>query len=156
MRRLSLLFVLSTMALGACGGGGDDAPSADEFAKDANTICADLEKAGKRLQQPESIAEIEQFAADAEKQIDAAVKRLDELETPEGEDGEKAQKFIDAIKSDTDTKIKPALQELRTAAQAKDEKAIVAAAEKIQKVEAATKNTDKLATEAGARRCAND
>jgi hypothetical protein len=153
MRRLSLLFVLMSMTLAACGGGGDDKPSADEFAKDANNICADLEKAGDRLQEPKSVAEIEQFASDAENEIDEAVTRLDELETPEGEDGEKAQAFIDAIKKDTDEKIKPALQELRNAAQAKDEKAIVAAAEKIQKVD--TKEADKLANDVGARGCAD-
>ena len=151
MRKLALLFVTSTMALAACGG--DDAPSADEFAKDANNICADLEKAGQGLQEPESVAEIEKFASDAEREIDEAVKRLDELETPEGDDGEKAQQFIDAIKKDTDDKIKPALQELRNAAQAKDEKAIVAAAEKIQKVD--TKEADRLASEVGARGCAD-
>ena len=151
MRRLSLLFVVLSMVLAACGG--DDKPSADEFAKDANNICADLEKAGEGLQEPESVAEIEKFASDAEKEIDEAVKRLDELETPDGDDGDKAQAFIDAIKKDTDDKIKPALAELRDAAQAKDEKAIVAAAEKIQKVD--TKEADRLANEVGARGCAD-
>ena len=155
MRRLSVLLVTSSLALAACGGDDESssAPSADQFAKDANNICADLEKAGEGLREPESVAEIEQFASDAEKEIDEAVKRLDDLETPEGEEGEKAQQFIDAIKRDTNEKIKPALQELRNAAQAKDEKAIVAAAEEIQKVD--TKEADKLAAEIGARGCAD-
>ena len=151
MRRLSLLVVLSSLALAACGG--DDKPSQKEFAADANKICVDLEKAGQSLEEPESVAEIEKFAGDAEKKIDETVKRLDELETPDGDDGEKAQQFIDAIKKDTDEKIKPALSQLREAAQAKDEKAIVAAAEGIQKVK--TDSADKLAKEIGANECAD-
>ena len=151
MRRLSLLFVVGSVALAACGG--DDKPSKSEFANSANNICADLEKASERLGTPDSVAEIEKFAADAEKEVDEAVAKLEGLETPEGKDGEKAQQFIDAIKKDTDDKIKPALNDLRTAAQAKDEKAIVAAAEKIQAVE--TPEADKLANEIGARGCAD-
>jgi hypothetical protein len=151
MRRLSLLFILASMLLAACGG--EDKPSRAEFAADANKICQDLEKTGETLKEPESVEEIEKYATDLEKEVDEAVSRLDELETPEGDDGEKAQNFIDEIKKGTDDQIKPALNELRDAAQAKDEKAIIAAAEKIQKVD--TPEADKLANELGAKECAN-
>jgi phage-related minor tail protein len=151
MRRLSLLFVLCSMLLAACGG--DDGPTRQEFATEANKVCKDLERTGDTLKEPESVAEIEQYATDLEKEVDEAVGKLDDLERPSGEDGEKADKFIDEIKKGTDDQIKPALAELREAAQAKDEKAIVAAAEKIEKVE--TPEADRLANELGAKECAN-
>lgn len=151
MRKLTLLFVVGSVGLAACGG--EDKPSKAEFANSANNICADLEKASERLGAPDSVAEIEKFASDAEKEVDEAVAKLEGLETPEGENGKKAKEFVEAIKKDTNDKIKPALNDLRNAAQAKDEKAIVAAAEKIQAVE--TPESDRLANEIGARSCAD-
>ena len=151
MRRLSLLFVLTSLLLGACGG--DDGPTRQEFAADANKVCKDLERTGDSLKEPESVAEIEQFATDLEKKVDEAVGKLDDLERPSGDDGEKADRFIEEIKKGTDDQIKPALAELREAAQAKDEKAIVAAAGKIEKVK--TPEADRLANELGAKECAN-
>jgi formate dehydrogenase maturation protein FdhE len=141
--------------LAACGGdgGGGDAPSRSEYAQEANRVCADLEKAGNQLQEPDTVAEIATFAGSAEKEVDAAVKRLDELERPAGEDGEKAKAFVDQVKKDTETQIKPALSELRSAAEANDEKRIVAAAEKVQKVD--TKRSDQLASAIGATGCAD-
>jgi hypothetical protein len=151
MRKLTLLFVVGSVGLAACGG--EDAPSKAEFANSANNICADLEKASERLGTPDSVAEIEKFASDAEKEVDEAVAKLEGLDRPEGENGKKAKEFVEAIKKDTNDKIKPALNDLRNAAQAKDEKAIVAAAEKIQAVE--TPDSDRLANEIGARSCAD-
>ena len=152
MRRLSLLVVLVSMLLTACGSD-DDAPTRKEFATSANKVCIDLEKTGDTLKAPESVEEIEQYATDLEKKVDEAVAKLDELETPGGEAGEKAERFIEEIKKGTDEQIKPALDELRDAAQAKDEKAILAAAEKIQKTD--TPEADRLANELGAKECAD-
>ena len=152
MRRLSTLVVLASMSLAACGDD-EDKPTRQQFAADANKICQDLEKAGQTLNNPESVAEIERYATQLEEEVDEAVGRLGKLETPAGEDGEKAQKFIDEIEKGTNEQIKPALGKLREAAQAKDEKAIVAAAGEIEKVE--TPEADKLANELGAKECAN-
>ncbi len=71
---------------------------------------------------------------------------------PEGEDGRKAQAFVDQLKKDS-AAITSALGDLRRAAQAEDEKAIVAAAERIQRID--TERTDRLAREAGAAGCAD-
>ncbi len=151
MRKLTLLFVVGSLGLAACGG--DDKPSKAEFANSANNICADLKKATERLGRPDSVAELETFASDAEKEIDAAVGRLDGLELPDGEAGDKAQEFVDAIKNDANDKLKPALTDLRNAAQAKDEKAIVEAGKKLQAID--TEDSDRLANEIGARGCAD-
>ena len=149
-RFLAVVSVAGSLALVACGG--DDAPSREEFAREADRICADFEKASDSLGSPESVAEIAPFAQKASGEIDKVIKRLDELETPSGEDGEKADRFIAAVKADAAGKIKPALAEMKTAAKKKDEKGVVAAAEKIQKID--TSKSDDLARQAGARGCA--
>ena len=146
-RCLGLLLVAGTVACG-----GDDAPTREEFAREADRICADFEKASDKLGTPDNVAEIGPFAQKASTELDKVVQRLDELETPSGDEGDKAQKFIDAVKADAQGKIKPALAEMRTAAEKKDEKAVIAAAEKIQKVD--TSKSDDLARKAGARGCA--
>ena len=152
MRRLTTALVLASMTLAACGDD-EDKPTRQKFAADANKICRDLEKAGQSLNSPQSVAEIERYATQLEKEVDEAVGRLGKLETPEGDDGKKAQKFIDEIEKGTNEQIRPALGKLREAAQAKDEKAIVAAAGEIEKVE--TPEADRLAKELGAKECAN-
>ena len=46
MTRLRLLFAIPLAAIAFAGCGGDDAPSKEDFAADAEKICADLEKQG--------------------------------------------------------------------------------------------------------------
>jgi hypothetical protein len=149
-RLLTMGAVAGSLALAACGG--DDGPSKEEFAREADRICADFEKASDGLGSPNSVAEIGPFAEKASGEIDKVIQRLDELETPSGDEGEKAQQFIDAVKADAQGKIKPALAEMKTAAEKKDEQGVVAAAEKIQKID--TSKSDDLARQAGARGCA--
>jgi hypothetical protein len=149
-RRLIFAPLFACFALAACGG--DDAPSKEEFANSANNICADLEKA-LESNQPQNVQELVEYTERAENEVDDAIGRLEELEVPSGGDGDKAQEFIDTIKKETDEQLRPGLEAVRNAAQAKDEKALQEAAQKLQQAE--TPEADRLAQEIGARGCAD-
>ena len=141
----------ASLALAACGGG--DAPSKEEFARDADTICSDLEKAGDRLSQqsPDSAKELVGFVDDAKKEIDEAVGRLEDLEVPDGDDGEKAQEFKDEVNKNADT-IGSALDDMKAAAEKNDVQGIQAAAKKAEDVD--EEKADQLARDIGADKCA--
>jgi cytochrome c556 len=155
MTKLSLpaLAALAALALGACGG--SDKPSREEFAKSAEKVCADLKKQSERLStsEPDNVGEIAQFARDARKTAEDAVKKVRALELPEGEAGEKAGQWQDAVESEAEEKLIPALQKLEKAADANDEQALVAAAQELQGLEST--ESDRLAREIGAEGCAD-
>ena len=152
MRRLSLLVVVASIGLGACGGDDDSGPSREEFAADVDKVCADVKKAGEDLQKssPDSLAEIGQFTDKAKQQINDAVSQLDDLETPSGDDGEKAQQFVDAVKANAN-QFNEGLDDLKKAADANDAKAVQAAGEKISAIDSS--KSDRLAKEIGAKSC---
>jgi hypothetical protein len=144
------------VAIAAAGcGGGDDAPSKEEFAKQADAICADLEKQSNALGEsnPQSVNAIAEFAAKAKKTAEDGVKRINDLEVPSGSDGEKAKEWQKAITDDAEQKLIPALEELEAAAKKNDTKGVVAAAGKLQKLDSS--KTDQLARDIGATRCAD-
>ena len=145
---------VSLVALGVAGCGGDDAPTRAEFAKDANTICRDIERQSESLgkSQPDSLSEIGQFADRAEKTVRDGVSRLEKLERPSGADGTKAKEFVEALKTELDEKFVPALRDLKTAADQKDAKGLRSAAERLQKID--TSRSDQLARDLGASACA--
>jgi hypothetical protein len=152
MRSLSLLVaVVASIGLAACGSD-DDGPSREDFAADVNKVCADVKKAGEDLQKssPSSLAEIGQFTDKAKKQINDAVAQLDEIETPSGDDGDKAQEFVDAVKANSE-EFNKGLDELKKAAEANDAKGVQAAGEKISAIDSS--KSDQLAKDIGAKTC---
>jgi hypothetical protein len=153
MRRFHLLTALTlftALLVTACG---DDGPTREEFAQSANEICRDLERSVEGLGEPSNVEEISQFADRARSRIDQAIERMDGLETPSGEDGERAEEFVSSLKTDTQNQIRPALDDLSSAAESGDEQALVRAAERVQNVE--TDRSDRLAREIGADACAD-
>jgi hypothetical protein len=154
MTRLRIAAALPLAALAIAGCGGDDKPTREEFAESANKICQDLEKETTELQKtnPESP---EQFVDLAEKVRSATQETVDEvgdLETPEGDAGEKAQEWKDALKDEAENELLPALDEFKSAAESGDRQQIAEAAQKLQQVEA--DRSEKLAEEIGADDCA--
>jgi hypothetical protein len=154
-RLLSLVAVLMSIGLVACGGDDDggSAPSKQEFATDAERICEDTEKAlenfGENVNSP-------QEAADAlDKVIERARKAADDLsnlDRPEGETGETATKFAEGFKSELEDKLVPALEDLKSALQSGDPQKIQEAASKLQGLEAS--ESDRYARQLGIRACA--
>ena len=148
-RRAVLVPILAAFTLSACG---EDKPSRAEFATQAEKICADIEKAGDSLGSPDSAKELPAFVDKATKTLDDGVSRMQKLETPDGDAGKKAEEFVSQLETDANDKLKPALQELKSAAEKEDQQALAASAEKLQKLD--TSESDKLAREIGAEGCA--
>ena len=149
--RAVLVPVIASLFLAACGG--EEGPTREEFAKSADDICRDLSQTTEEIAAPENPGELAGFADTLTREVDGAVKRVKALEVPEGDAGEKAKQFQDAIEADANDKIKPALTDLKEAAEARDEKQIVSAGERLQAVK--TPESDKLAREIGAQQCAD-
>ena len=156
MRRRALLCTAATtLALGACGGGGDEGPTRAEYAKDANAVCRDIERDGKSLSKasPNTLDEIVTFVDRAERTVKRGMDRLQKLERPSGEDGKKAKAFVDQLQRELDTRFLPALGEMRTAAKAGDVKGLKRAADKLGKLEST--KSDQLARDIGLDDCAD-
>lgn len=80
MRRVRLLALLVAIAvLGACSGGLSKA----EYVKEADAVCARAEDEFSKLQQPQSIEELEAFVGKAESTMKGLLADLRELEPPE-------------------------------------------------------------------------
>ena len=79
--------------------------------------------------------------------------RTPDLDRPDGDAGDAADKFLAALESDINDKGIPALEKLRDAAKANDQKAAQEAVAELQAIDSG--DTDKLAVAAGAKGCAN-
>jgi hypothetical protein len=154
MTRFAAPFTVLLLALVpvACGGG-SDAPSKEEFVKNAEQICADAAKQLNDLGKANTPNEV---ADQLDKVIDETQKSVDDLtdlERPEGDAGEAAKKFVDALESDIEDKGIPALEKLRDAIKDKDTQAAQQAYQELAAIE--TTDSDKLAKELGANGCAD-
>ena len=155
MRRTIAGLALAAASALAAAGCGDDAPSKQEFAQQANEVCRDIERQGGRLgdAQPRSLDDLVAFSERAERNVADGVKRLRALERPSGEDGELAKRFVDALGAELDAEFVPALRRLRTAARQRDPRGLRVAAERLQQVD--TTRSAGLARELGAIACAD-
>jgi hypothetical protein len=104
MTRLSPLAILFvSVGLAACGGGDDDgdAPSKQEFAKNAEQICRNtekkIEKIGGSAQTPEDVAKTIDTVI---KESQDAADQLVDLDRPEGADGETAKRFTEGFREE--------------------------------------------------------
>jgi hypothetical protein len=151
--RAAGLLVLLALAAIATGCGGSSAPTKATYGKDVDKLCDTLDDRVSAIQRqaPKTTDDLVKFADDLEKVIDDGVSQLDDVERPDGDDGKKAEAWINELRKQNDQAIKPALEELKKAAQSKDTAAIQRAVERIQRVD--EKKVNQLAREAGARSC---
>jgi hypothetical protein len=153
MSRFVAPFTVLLLALVPVACGGSDAPSKGEFVKSAEQICADAAKQlndlGKATTPEEVADQLDQVIDETQKSVDD----LSDLERPEGDAGEDAKKFVDALESDIEDKGIPALEKLRDAIKDKDTKAAQQAYQELAAIE--TTGSDKLAKQLGADGCAD-
>jgi hypothetical protein len=148
----AVVWIPVTLAVGlmACDGG--DAPSPSEYAEDAEEICRDAEQ---RLEDASEGAATPDDVADAVgtviEETRSSIDELRELEVPDGEAGERARRFVDALESEVEEKGIPALEDLRDALQDGDRRAAQQAAERLQQIQRS--EADRLAREVGAAAC---
>jgi septation ring formation regulator EzrA len=152
MTRLApVLLVLLAFAAVSCDG--DDAPSQEEFAQQANEICREakqsLKSVGEGAEGPEDIIEaIDEVIEESRNTVD----ELADLERPDGEAGETAERFVDATRREIENEGIPALEELRGAVEAEDRGAIQETARRLRRIDTSASN--KAARELGANACA--
>jgi hypothetical protein len=153
IRLATILFGVLAFGLAACGG--DDAPSRQDFAEDASKICRDAEQAledvGQNAESPEDIANAVDRVIEESRN---AVDELADLERPEGEDGETAERFVSATRREIEDEGIPALEDLRDALEKDDQAGAQEAAQRLQEVE--TNDSNRAAQELGADACAEN
>jgi hypothetical protein len=151
-RAAGVLLVVALAAL-AGGCGGSSAPSRASYGKEVDRLCANLDDRVSAIQKkaPQTTDELVALADDLQKVLDDGVRQLSEVKRPDGSDGDKADAWITELTREKDQAIKPALADLKKAAQAKDTAAIQRAVKRIQQVD--EQKVDRLARDAGARSC---
>jgi hypothetical protein len=153
---LAALLLAAACIVAACGDSGDDAPSRAEFAQNADSICADVEKDINTLDKvnPETPAELANLIDQLKAKFNDGVDRLAALERPSGDDGKTAEEFVTALQSEFEEQAIPALDALEQAAKEQDRAKLRAAARKLDALED-TRSED-LARKLGAKKCAED
>jgi hypothetical protein len=147
------LLILAALALAATGCGGSSAPTRATYGKKVDKLCATLDDRVSAIQKqaPSTTEQLVDFADQLQKVIDDGVRQLSEVKRPDGADGNKADAWIKELTRQKDQAIKPALADLKKAAQSKDTAAIQRAVKRIQQVD--ENKVDQLARAAGARSC---
>lgn len=137
----------------AAGCGGSSVPTKATYGKKVDKVCSTLDDRVSAIQKkvPQTTDELVAFADDLQKVIDDGVRQLSEVKRPDGTDGDKAEAWIKELTRQKDEAIKPALADLKKAAQNKDTAAIQRAVKRIQQVD--EKKVNQLARDAGARSC---
>jgi hypothetical protein len=150
-RRAGVLFAVLCIAPAGCGG--STAPSRADWAKDVDRICATLDDSVEALQReaPTGTDELGSFADRLGRVIDDGVRRLRAVPRPEGDDGAKAQRWLDELARHDARVVKPALAALKDAARRRDAAAIQRAVQRIQRAD--DSRVKALARQAGARGC---
>src|SRR3712207_2471904 len=97
VRRTLTVCALSAAALAA--GCGDDGPTRQEFAREADRACADIERQFQDIGRadPDTPAELIPVVQRSRDLLRQARRRLQEIERPGGDDGEKAEAFVNAL-----------------------------------------------------------
>jgi hypothetical protein len=147
--RARLTLIALVLAAGAtasaCGGGGDDRLSQDEFRQQANAICAKYDARIKALGSPSSPGDIPDFVQQGIPLLRQGIAELRALKPPA-----ELQDDFDRMLNET-AKAIPAAQSLAAAA----EKADAAGVQKaIAQAQAASAASDRLATDLQLDQCA--
>ena len=151
MKPLMTILAALAMLLAGCGGG----VSKDDYAEDLNEVCAEIESQTEKIGEAE-VSNPQELSAQLD-EIRAAIRdgiaKMRDIERPDGEDGKRAEEYIDKLQQTLDGQVVPALDDLEKAVQERDQQAIRAAASRLQAVD--EEETDRLAEELGADECAD-
>ena len=149
-RRLLVPTALAALALAACGGA-----SREDFANEANAICRDIEADIERINRGEvrSLQQAQQRVEGLSTKLDEAVRRLRGVELPGGEDGERAEAYVNEF-TERARVAGQALDEFIPALRRRDEQAIRRLGERVQGLD--DRRLDELARAAGATGCAGE
>ncbi len=141
-----LLAVPSMIAIAAvavaCGGGG---ASPEEFREQANKICAEGERAVEGLGEPSSPEQTGEVLEQADETLRGARERLEGLETPGGEEGEQAERYVELFGEQTE-QASGAFDDLRGAIESENPQQVQESVMQLQQLEE-NEEIDRLARE---------
>ncbi len=130
-----LLAVPSMIAIAAvavaCGGGG---ASPEEFREQANEICEEGERAVEGLGEPSSPEQTGEVLERADETLRGARERLEGLETPGGEEGEQAERYVELFGEQTE-QASGAFDGLRGAIESEDPEQVQESVMQLQQLE---------------------
>lgn len=141
-------FVLVTiLLLAGCGGGGGERLTRQEYASQADAICAKYNQQTKALQNPTSLSELGKAADKTLPIIDNALKDLRKLKPPENEEATVDQwlQQVESLKGD--------LTEIRDKAKDNDIQGVQAV---VPKASQHNTQANKLAAQLGMKVCSTD
>lgn len=146
---VAALLIPSALAVAGCGG-----VSREDYAQDLDEICADIEDQTESIGEanPDNPAELTGQLDDLRDATTEGIDRMKALERPDGDDGEKAEEYVNELETTFNGEVVPALDDLEAAVEAKDQVKVQAAATRLQSVD--SEQSDKLAEELGAEECA--
>ena len=152
MSRLAPI-LLSLLALTVASCDGDDAPSQRDFAEQANEICRSAKQSLKDVAEgarspDEIVTAIDRVIEESRDTVDD----LADLERPDGEAGDRAERFVDATRREIEGKGIAALEELREAVESRDQEAAERVAERLREIDTGASN--EAARRVGANACA--
>jgi hypothetical protein len=147
----AILAALLALAAGqaACGG-----TSKEDFAKEANEICRDIEERFQQIgrQAPDTPAEAQRQIVRVEGAARDAISRLKDVDRPGGDAGETAEDLVNTLERQVNEELIPAMQDMREAIRDRDRRALQAALRRLRSVDES--RTNELAREIGADDCA--
>jgi hypothetical protein len=156
MRNRAVPFAaLAAIVAGLLAGcGGSDTPSKQEFARNADKICADVESRVNELNKanPQSVSDLTRFIDQLKAAVDDGINRLQDLDRPDGDAGKTAKQFTDTLDGEYEKQVLPALDQLEKAVIDRDKKALKAATKRLDAVKDTESN--RLASQLGAKKCA--
>jgi hypothetical protein len=150
--RLAALAAVVAVAVGAAGCG-DDGPSREEYARQADRVCAEIDREVRRVGQvrPRNIQEVVQIVNRLQSTVGRGIDRLRRLERPAGEDGETAQRFVGALDQEFRGQLVPAFDSLRASARRRDARGVQRALTRLRRL--SSEESERYARQLGARAC---
>ena len=148
---LTVLAVLCAAVVAGCGG-----PSKEEYASEANKICAQIQKDLQQVSQggqTNDPKEINQRTDQAVQAFSTGVNKINDLDTPSGEAGEQAEQFSAAFEKFLKEDYQPGVEKLQKAVSSRDREQIRAAALELRSIN--TQDVNRLAGELGVTECAS-
>lgn len=151
MLALASLALLSAAVVAGCGG-----PSKEEYAQQANGICAQIQKDLQAVSQSGQTNDPKEINRRTDKAVDAfstGVNKIKGLEKPGGDAGEQAEQFTNAFSKFLEEDYRPGVERLQKAVSSRDRQQIRTAALQLRNIN--TQDVNRLAGQLGVTECAS-
>jgi hypothetical protein len=150
MRYLALFGCVLAFLAAGCGGGGGEAGglTREEFVSELDQICADFAAKQEEIGEPDSLDDLAELGPEIESEFDAAIQRARDLGEPPEEIADGVDRFLDLAEEQ-----KAVIGDFVAAAEDADVQRVQEIAEEAEELD---EESDRIATELGAERCAED